>query len=1175
MAFNLSKGGISLLNDINVGINRLLGDVNATYGADKVSSCVDGLYSCILSSCEEDTEVSRGYCKFLAKTSLLAYLQKFDNDKNLNNLKGDSDEFEIDDFLGEGNSNNSDLGTDFKFGFQGLYEFICTSVELLNNSESDEDTVSGKVTSNLLANIRDISSDEYFSGNYMDMDIRLIALLGEEEPANTFEEIIEFIKTDNKYASLYTSLVDNIMGVYKYLLQDSFGLRPYVGVLSIKNGKCKVVTSANKLSDLKGAGGVFAAVSMELSVHYKVDERGDRQFNLKDIINSNSSVSLYFPYKLLEYAMGRCLTYHLSERVYKEYEKTDSWESYADGYVKPQIVRYMLEAIYFSMEKHFDFSSIGVAGKSFTSDDFKSIWNDKKGIIIEMFGSINMTQLVISDLQRVQASLCTGCVVVGYNNLGGKVNSIKLRVVDINNNLDASITGDLFRGCTLNQSIKYSDGEKITDGRFLFDGSTPLPYGIYEYSHDFDSAVSNAEPLFGYKAVEMFAKRGVAISWNRILLGEDTKGTPIFASLIDKDDFPMQANAVHNMMAGSRSGKGVLTMNLIAGALANGKPVFYIDRKPDMSVMFYELSRGNMFCINGGQYLSKNDMRGTWSEGGTALQGWQSAYQAMPSYLKDDIFTNPSYYGNFGDMVYYRACMFVLSILVARVELMGNSDIYSNLGGESGILIVIDEFRNWQEDFESSFFSATGVFGNTNRLSKKDEEDYAKLSAEIKGLEAQMENADEIKRIKFESNLSLKLDSRNKKVTPTKVYATTVMNKYGETVKNISEVLAAGFKDSEGRLSDIFVIGQHIEIDGYNGASNESGTYEQRDSGLFSDNERTKNKSLMRGVLNMFAHDWFMGRNINYPSYMGASEGSRSSKWLNDLSYWGYCKGEMETLRKAEPSNVRYFKPYLVLNKNCEDDPNDRKMIDGNIPDPDYAFVALCRSRVNEAVPGANLWEKVRLKYLASPDNTNYGNLHRGIGFEGLAEMTASTNGGNLSSVFEALSKSMNIANYVAQCMGYSDYKSLLFDFSPQGVFSSRDVVQALKNPSSYQNISKRLPLFAKYGLLSVGEEERVYGGSFSLEDGEIIGESEEYFDDDIIPTGVNNVENSNDDNDGWFSVDDDIEDEEDSLSDDVIRDVCNTVLAKQSARYGIVLSQGEINTFCNKIISAVKGVDA
>ena len=125
----------------------------------------------------------------------------------------------------------------------------------------------------------------------------------------------------------------------------------------------------------------------------------------------------------------------------------------------------------------------------------------------------------------------------------------------------------------------------------------------------------------------------------------------------------------------------------------------------------------------------------------------------------------------------------------------------------------------------------------------------------------------------------------------------------------------------------------------------------------------------MRGIFNRFKHDWFMGYNHEKngvtTKYMNAeSAGSASKKWIEDRQYWGYCYDvDMATLRTSCPSNTTFFKPYLVLNKHFEDDPDNPKTIsvadeEGQVTHPDYVFVTQCRDRVNK-VPG--LWNKVRL----------------------------------------------------------------------------------------------------------------------------------------------------------------------------------------------------------------------
>lgn len=1207
MQYKLSNDGINLLNDITNGVNTLLSQVNGEVG--DLTTCVDELTDLLMEEFQSDDANLRIYSKFLSKVSILAYLQKFDNDKDLSALKekhkvqekedlsaddflGDEDdyEYEFEEELEEGEEAKEslevkyDIDSDFKFGFNGLYELVSSAVEVMQNREVTNSSVEESVNANLLSNIRDVGVEQYLSGGYMDKDIQLVALIGEEPPVNVAEEIIEFIKTDNNSNSIYESAVQSILGIYKYLLQDSFGLRPYVGVLSFNKPYIDTVTPSFRLGTVKDAGTVFQFVASKLRNYYKVTESGKRQFDIKSIIHDESKIQ-YFPRKLLEYAMGRELTYRLSESVYRPYENAKSWEAYAEGYVEPQIRRLLHEAIYFSMEKHFEFNKVGVSKKEFTSVEFTKQWSENSEVIKSMLSSDALKQKIDKDIYRVIKSMCTGAVVTSYNSLGSKVNSIILRVVDINDNLSTDLTSTLFSGFSTNTKIKYANGEVISDGKMLGDGSNPLPFRIIEYRHDFDSKLTDAEPLFGYTAVELFRDRGVPISWDRVLLGEDIKGTPLFASLTDPDDLPMQAHAVHNMMAGSRSGKGVMTMNMLASAVAEDKPVFYIDRKPDMAVMFYNDTGGNMFVVNGGQYIEKNDPRGVWNDTGSATQGWRQAYQSMPQYLKDKLFTSETYSGSFGDFVYFRAVMLTMSILMARVEL-GGTEFYNSLGGANGIVIVIDEFKNWQKNFENSWFAPTGNFGNKNRIDKTSRAKYRKLQADVKKCQAQLAaGVSDDKRMKLELDIQMKEDEMNELITPEKIYCTEVMNKYGETIKNVAEALAAGFKDNEGRVSDIFVIGQDIDLDGYDGSANKSGTYEERDSELFNVNANTKGKSLMRGLFNMFNSDWFMGKNVEKPDYMGANkEGSRSGRWLNEKAYWGYCKDvSMESLRSNEPSTVKYFKPYLVLNNNLEDDPKSPAMVTigtETVVNPDYAFVSQCRARVNDAVPGANLWEKVRLKHLNKPKdapidevNSAYGNLHEGIGFRGLANLTKQSNGKGEFNPSIDLSGSATIANFVAQKMGYANYKELLYDFSPNGIFSSRDVINAIRDPQSYQNMSKRLPLFSQYGMFGSEAQEEVevkYRGDSSFEDEFMQTTYEE-----PVSTSFNEQPatsgGTTDDVWGGFGEEPEVEEEDDSLTEEDIRHVCEAVLAKKSKEYGVELTPMETVQFIDGVLQKLR----
>lgn len=1222
LQYYISKKGLDLFNDIKGGVNDIYNKVrqDKTLGnkLDKVESELSSCIKNMLNGGTSSDQFFNAYISFLTKSSLLAYLQKFDNDRDINELRkqySSSDE-EIkalyvkdltEEYLKRGESVPSDINdrevpkevrekysslkidTDFRFGFQGLAEMVTATVEVLKCRSQKEKVVSGALSANLLSAIReDVTPEQYLTGGYIEKDIQLIALFGDPPMYNLFTEMLDYIKSDNNYMSLYNSALYSILGVYKYLLQDSFGLRPYEGVVSLKGQCCKVITKSYRLGRREGSETVFKDIATKLSSIYKVNEVSSRQFKVKKIIESNSDVPMYFANKLLEYAMGRQLTYRLSEAVYRQYENVNSWESYSDAYVEPQISQLLFETIYYSLERHYEFKDKD--NKEFMSESFKKDWVNNSISIKEVLSSADMKVKVDKDLQKVMKSLCCGCVVVAYNNLGGTVNSIALRIVDVNNELSLSNTKYLFDGCTASPNIQYSDGDNITEGKTGRAG-IPIPYPIIEYRHDFNATLSQAEPLFGYTAVNMFIERNKKISWNNILLGEDIKGTPLFASLDNRDDIPLQKNAVHNMMAGSRSGKGVMTMNILGSAVAEDKPIFYTDRKPDMSVMFTEISNGRMYCVNGGQYLAEHDPRGVYSDKGVGTSGWEEAYNSMPPYLKAK-FNKKSYSGDFGDYVYFRSVLFSLSLIVARVE-FGGTEIYNKLGGSNGIVIVIDEFKNWQDKFESSFFSPTGVFGNSNRLQRTSRANFKKIKGEIRALEVELEAADlkEAKRAKLKTNLELKYEQLNEVADPLKVYCTQVMDKYGETIKNISEIQAAGFRDNEGRVSDIFVIGQHMETDGYDGSSTESGVYEQRDNGLFNANDNTKNKSLMRGIFNSFSHDWFMGFNDKYPDYTGASSG-KAEKWIKDRKYWAYTQASMNTLRTTTPSDAIFFKPYLVLNRSDEDDPKHRRKIEVNgeyVDDPDYKFIAQCRDRVNDAVSG--LWEKIRIKHLINDEmredaisgrDKHYGCLNPGIGFQGLASlMRQSVGKGEFTP--DCLALSGQIADFVAQKMGYSNYKELLFDFSPKGIFSSRDIINAIRDPKTYSNLQKRLPLFSDFGILGSNDSEYDFNNdtpdtSFRIED-EVVEAGSGNIARDEEPSNKDSNHRNISSNDGWTYVnqedayDNDSRYDNDSgydIPEEMIYELCERVLTTEAQKQGKVIDKSIIREFYEEVIEAL-----
>lgn len=1193
----LSKEGYTLLSDISSGINIMFEELLKEKG-EKMNACLMQLKELIDEDFGSGGNKNRHvYTAFLAESCLLAYYQKFDNDKNLERITGkytsgwDEDDYEeddyeedeeytADDFLGSDDlkedseetakkaSSGSGIELDGLFGYSGLYDNVLAAVEVLEETAYEDDEVAGCVTSNLLSGIRDVTPSEYLTGGYCNKDIELIMLLDEPEPTNVTEEVIEFIKTDHNYNSIINSTITNILSIYKYLLQDSFGLHPYEGVVMFSRPYAISIQESRTLGSIKDAGTVFETVSSVLRGVYNVNEKSDRQFNIQEIIRGNNT-AMYYPHKLIEYAMGRKLTYNLAKKVYKEYEKTDSWEQYEQGYVRPQVERLILEAVYFSMERHY-----GKKG-SFTTDKFiREFTGVNSEAVQAKLRSVEMKRSVDKDIKKVMKSMCTGIVIPKYNAVGGKVNSISIRLVDVNDNFDVGLTRDLLGSFDTNGKARFEDGDIISDGKVLVGGTDELPYRIIEFRHNFDEKMAGAEPLFGYTAVRLFQRRGIPICWDRILLGEDRKGTPVFASLSDPDDIPMQKHAVHNIIAGSRAGKGVMTMNIIVSGVASKKPTFYIDRKPDMSATLYGLSQGNMFIINGGDAKPEADENHWFTGEAKALAGWQEYYQRIPECVRQaGLIKGESWDGvanSFGDIVYWRGLMLVISILIARVTFFDNKEVYEALGGDNGIIAVFDEFNNWQSA-EATFFQNNLGFNN-HRITKQKENEFDKLKMEIKLAKKELEIADtEMKRMKAEMKIEKNQEILSKSITELNVYSTTIMDKYAETNASMSALLNAGFKNREEKISDIFVIGQNFKK---KAVLESNGAYPTIGSGDYS-KAKEFNGSLMRGLLNEMSHDWFIGRNdLNY---MGQKDDSNRSSILQGGTYWAYVESaSMELLADSEPSNYRLFKPYLVLNNHLESDPS--------VPvDSAHSYVAQCRERVIETSKDEEMWERVRLKHLNVPEgaepteeDARYGNLHPGIGFEGLATMTKASCGNGQFNPTEDLRGSADIANYVANAMGYSNYMDLLMDLSPAGLFSSEDVISALKDPVSYQqNLEKRIPLYFKYGFMGEGNKDD------SLEDMEGtdfegIGELDmpSFTEDEGVAYNPSEFSGSNSSfggSDDYMSDWDSLGEEEDtsedfSISMDELRQICSSVLFEKAPTYGVSVTNNDIDDLVSMI---------
>ena len=392
---------------------------------------------------------------------------------------------------------------------------------------------------------------------------------------------------------------------------------------------------------------------------------------------------------------------------------------------------------------------------------------------------------------------------------------------------------------------------------------------VYEYSFCRDVTLMDKKPLMAYKAAQLFQKNGTQVTKDRILLGEDETGAPLFAAP-EKGCINLTSTLCHRLSAGSRSGKGLITMSVLAckGTDPN-TAIFYVDRKPDMASIFAKISQGRMFTVNGGDMSGGDDVQGMYTDPDNPNSMLAKYYHSDKSkYKKYDYLTRgfsepdfgSTYAGAFGDFVYAKAMIFTLGIIVARMHTIKakeeNNPVLNELLNMDGcVTVVLDEVTNWHHWFENKYMNTDGAqreavknsilykfydptIGMEVGLDDANSENVmAMLDADKKlllhsletsylekkeahladpsndKLRKEFESAYNKYKTEWEKHIKAKKD-KDKGGSPSdvlcKLYWTTFFDKYKAMVDEFATIKNAGWNDQYAQTNDVFMIGQYI-----------------------------------------------------------------------------------------------------------------------------------------------------------------------------------------------------------------------------------------------------------------------------------------------------------------------------------------------------------------------------
>lgn len=973
---------------------------------------------------------------------------------------------------------------DFEFGFAEL-GLMLESLGSVNSKVVLEDNIKSQFIVDHLRDVSLGSSDESDLIGYLTDDIIVVRLalglsversvaseglrvsIDEVEGELEDSDKVKLLKGQSQLVSLVNTVISDILLVYDKVLSGGYELESYdsipsrlvlddTGERSSLNTQLVTVSSGYLVPRKETAYFQMATTLLSsfrnVEVMSRTADKGassiellDRVVDVRDIYALEEGRSLYYPFKMLEFILGRRVTYRAKSQSYSKDESCRVWshKDKQDGTQRYAVECYLRRLVWDYLSHVSD--SLGL----WSNPVFSSDGSFGSGIF-----SMELAECYKVQLVKFKNVFCTFSFLKqrsGSEELWAEAEWVVVAP-------ESNYVGSDFGKNSRTYSMVFGSYGEVQPPRVDIERGIVVAY----YRHIADQSIADSKVLFAYKALEALQEKGEQLSFRNMLVGRSLEGSIITSSELGK--FNLLKTMFLAISAGSRSGKGVLTNNIIASATQDNIPIPLLDRKPDTSVAYYELTGGSdergtpyAFLVQGGA-IATGEM--SCDESTKAELMWDSNPKIMgrrdrlvPSYMRSYA---EKYTGFWGDFAYYRAFILWLGIITLRSKLLGSEvpsekAMYETLGGTDGILCVVDEVSNWGENF-ARYFSRDGLFNESNMLLKSDVEKISKRSRDLV-LAKESGKEERIRTVEYD------LESYRSDSTKRKAYFADMLNSFKETQLALRSANDAGFKNKEARYSTILMIGQNLNTgDITMPLSVTANGVPSKTSGI--------TPHLLPATLYELDTAYLLGFNMGERSNQGWRDvdGSDANKYLTDTArQFGYYSSRFKrsdivsgdeslarTTYKTDDSSrggVVYFKPFLILNDS----------------DESSSPVTQLRTTLGDK------YEKI--KELNSDGN---GHWNPKIGIRDYLSAT-----GN-SDTARSFIRAREIADYVIGLMGYQgDYLDYCMDMRPEWNYSVQDIVDACLLGKSNEDIRSRYVYFEVERLL--GEDSSVDSSSSSV----------------------------------------------------------------------------------------------
>lgn len=815
------------------------------------------------------------------------------------------------------------------------------------------------------------------------------------------------------FASTINNYVSKILNIYDLMFSSGFDLRRPYGVLGEEG--VYYVDKDNHCAVRSGTDDMDFSTSIKMYSLFQ----GKLGFNEKpcrstgvigmEIVNqyiSNPSTVMYFPQKCLEIMYGRVPATAKKELngekivYFSRSENSNSWSAYRDKDIKEHLHKLLVVSVRVYIER------TGISDKIRT---------------IETVNKVNGL------LEYTVSCLTSGVLVIDYKTANGSPVKFKVRVSDPTGKLSPNVDyAPEIISVAFSGNAGGKDSKKLRGG---LDADMSARFRVYEYAHEFNHTLSNAMPLFAYRALETLLARGDKVSWKNAIIGQSMDDTILKNG---SGGINMSNALFHHINAGSRSGKGVMTLNMLASSIASGRPIFYLDNKVDMGSLLANLAHGgggketsglsangpHTFVVNGSNF-EKDDFCEFVHRNNWVIQ------EHIPQEVRS-LFGSSSW-DVLGELFYLRAYMLCLGIVFARGSDSNGKAKDPMFGGEEGIMVVVDEINQVQ----ARMLANASLMADVVPPLDSEYQNRVDLIKAAAGNEKEM------------AKLPKLLRSFRRQFNGSAYYALSLLKSYADCIQSIKNKSFSGFKDKEANASDIFIIGQNLEpipIGDLGDVLKTSRYKNDSDVGLnkmANGGNKVRTQSIPYQMTLFKSADAFIGYNGPQPQYLMQTDEKSKAFGVLDMTAKGFAyvpafsmpaDGEKPanqfcSMSKANDSRTVYFKPYLILN-------HGDRTIGTYVADT----LGYCeKNGVSNA--------QVIAEY---PDNDpNYKDINRNVGFANYMAMMGMT---DLSA---CLKKSADIADHVvSRYLGYTGmagspiplWLQFVTDLRVEWMFSPQDV---------------------------------------------------------------------------------------------------------------------------------------